>query len=143
VNVVMRWCSRRAKCRWCPDHIEKGQPMVSVVFWNKGDETKRTWNSYFKYHPQCFVDQGLDYLKRNPYSAPKRGRRSKLSETDRRRRFLLVRKFHALEQRKHKIVASYPDRVLVENRLEKQMIDIMLDVSKLGGVPKSWSTKFG
>jgi hypothetical protein len=137
----MRWCRKQATCKWCDKPIEIGTPLVAVFFWNKGNENSRRWNVTLYYHPQCWVDQGLDYLERNPFVPHRRGRVRTLSNEDARKRFLLVRRFHALEQRKRNIKAPYPDNLLVEERLTKQMVDVMLDVANLGGAPKSWSEK--
>ena len=139
--VMMRWCRKSAHCRWCEKDVEVGTPLVAVVFWNKGNENSRRWNVYLYYHPQCWVEQGLDYLNRNPFVPHVRGRKATLSEEDRRKRFLLVRRFHALGQRKNNIKAEFPDHLLREERLTKQMPDIILDVTNLGGVPKSWVEK--
>ena len=116
--------------------------MVAVYFWNKGSDNRR-WNTQICYHPDCWVGQGLDYLKRNPYVPVRVRDKLKLSVEDKRKRFLLVRRFHALEQRKSKVKADYPDKLLVEVRLTKQMADIMLDVARIGGIPKSWAEKLG
>ena len=140
-SVMMRWGRKQAQCKWCEQAVEVGNPIVSVVFWNKGNEDKRSWNKYLYYHPQCWVDQGLDYLNRNPYVPHVRGRKATLSKEDRRKRFLLVRRFNALVQRKGKIKAPYPDHLLIEERITKQMLDIIMDVTNLGGVPKSWVEK--
>lgn len=142
-NVTMRWCRKQAMCKWCPEPIEIGTPMVAVMFWNKGNPDSRRWNVQICYHPQCWIEQGLDYLNRNPFVPHKRGRKVTLSVEDRRKRYLLVRRFHALEQRIKNIKAPYPDDLLVESRLLKQMADIMLDVARVGGIPKSWAKRFG
>lgn len=139
-NVTMRWCRKQAACEWCPEPILIGTPMVAVFFWNKGSDNRR-WNTSKYYHPQCWVAQGLDYLNQNPFVPHRRGRVRTLSEEDSRKRYLLVRRFHALEQRKKNIKAPYPDNLLIEERLTKQMVDIMLDMINLGGVPKSWAEK--
>jgi len=141
-NVTMRWCQNRAECKWCQQYIEPGQPLVAVLFWNRGSDGRR-WNTQQCYHPQCWIEQGLDYLKRNPYVPYRQGRKgyTELSVEDKRKRFLLVRKFHALEQRRKNIRAEFPESLLVESMLTKQMAEIMLDVARLGGVPKSWVKK--
>lgn len=146
-NVTVRWCRKQpTTCKWCNQRIGNGTAMVVVYFWNKGNPENRSWNKQSCYHPQCWVEQGLDYLSRNPYVPPikgKRGRKSLLCEEDRRKRFLLVRRFHALEQRRKNIKATFPDNLLIEERLTKQMVDIMLDVALLGGIPKSWAERIG
>lgn len=117
--------------------------MVVVFFWNKGSEGRRSFNVKHYYHPPCWVEQGLDYLKMNPYIPHKRGPKPKLNEVDRRKRFLLVRRKNALEQRKRKLKAEYPDRLLMEARIDGQIMDILLEVVRLGGVPKTWVEKLG
>ncbi len=141
-NVTMRWCQRKATCRWCELPIVTGTAVVAVFFWNKGSGDRR-WNTQICYHPDCWVKQGLDYLDRNPYVPVRVRDKLKLSVEDKRKRFLLVRRFHALEQRKGNVKADYPDKLLVEVRLTKQMADIMLDVARIGGIPKSWAEKLG
>ena len=140
-NVTMVWCQKKATCRWCEQPIEVATPMVRVFFWNKGQEDNRRWNVQHCYHPECWIKQGLDYLNKNPY-VPK-NKRIMLSKEDARKRFLLVRKFHALVQRKDNIKSEYPDNILTEARITNQMVEIMLEMALLGGVPKSWAEKFG
>lgn len=139
-NVSMRWCGAPARCQECPDSIGEGEPVVVVFFWNKGSDNRK-WNRKFYYHPQCWVNQGLDYLRRNPYIHKKRGPKVTLSEEDRRQRYLLVRRFHALEQRKQKIKADYPDRLLIESRLDEQMLGLVIQMANYGGAPTTWLTK--
>jgi len=146
-NVVIRWCRKKAKCAYCEQDIEVGQPMVVVIFWNKGEEGNRKWNVHLYFHLErengqhCWVEQGKDFLKKNPFIPHARGRKSVLSAEDRRKRFLLVRRFNALYQRKQNILAGYPDRLLIEQGLNEQMVGITLDMINLGGVPKSWAEK--
>ena len=140
-NVTMRWCVKKSTCKWCDKYIDNGTPMVSVVFWNKGNIESRKWNSYSKYHPQCWIDQGLDYLRRNPYVPQHREKKPTLSEEDGRKRFLLIRKFNWLVQVKRNCNHNFPDSVLTNINLTQQMIDIMLEVAVIGGVPKGWAEK--
>ena len=130
-NVWMVWCHRTAKCKYCEEDIELATPMVVARFWNKGDENRRSWNISNYYHPLCWVDNGLDYLRMNPYSpnGKKRGPKVTLSDEDRRERFLLIRRYHGYKQR-----ISDKNR----ERLEVVMEDIMLQLLPLGGVPKGW-----
>lgn len=141
-NVIISWCRKQATCRWCDQPIKVGTPMVKVFFWNKGDDGSRRWNRSHYYHfPDCYSAQGLDYLNRNPYIPPDYGRKSKLSAEDRRKRFLLVRKFNELHQRKKRLGLAYPDDVAMEIQLSERMVEVMKEVAKLGGIPKSWTDK--
>lgn len=138
-NVTMRWCVKKSTCKWCVQPIDNGTPVVTVFFWNKGNPENRRWNRSYSYHPQCWVEQGLDYLSRNPYVPQHREKKPTLCEEDRRKRFLLIRRFHKAEQMRKG--GSFPDNLLAEARLTQQMIDIMLEVATLGGVPKSWAER--
>ena len=142
-NVTMKWCVKKSTCKWCEQPIDNGTPVVTVFFWNKGNEDSRKWNTKYSYHPQCWVAQGLDYLNRNPYVPQTRRKKPTLCEEDRRTRFLLVRKFHKAEQVRNinRDGGSYPDKLLAEIRLTQQMVDIMLEVATVGGVPKSWAER--
>lgn len=140
-NVTMRWCAKKSTCKWCGLSIEKGTPVISIFFWNKGNPDSRKWNTNYSYHPQCYIDQGMDYLNRNPYVSSYKGRRPVLSEEDRRKRFLLIRKFHALDQRRRNCNHSFPDSILTDIRLTEQMVEIMLELATVGGVPEAWAEK--
>lgn len=117
--------------------------MVNVFFWNKGSEDKRKWNVKIYYHPQCWIDQGLDYLKMNPYVPRTRWSgttRSKnpLTEEERKLRYKLLRRKASIDQRLRNLKADYPDRVLVEAKLNMDIANLMLEIAKVGGIPRKW-----
>ena len=137
-NVCMCWCHRTATCKWCDKPIEAGTPMVSVYFWNKGQEDKRKWNVRQFYHPQCWVDQGLDYLKMNPYVPYERHKKSTLTKKQKARRLILLNRKAALDQRKRNLKSTYPDRDLIEARINTQIAELMVEMTKVGGIPPKW-----
>ena len=141
-NVTITWCQRKAVCQWCEQPIEAGTALVKVFFWNKGDDGSRNWNTTQYYHfPACYSAQGLDYLSRNPYVAKHKGNVSKLSPEDRKKRYLLVRRFNELVQRKREIKLPYPNSVPLEMRLNDRMVEVMMEMASLGGIPKRWVEK--
>jgi len=137
-NVCINWCKRKATCKWCEQLIEAGGPMVTVFFWNKGADGHR-WNVKLYYHPQCWVKQGLDYLKMNPYVPYVRKRKLELSKEDSKYRYILLRRKAALDQRKRNLKTEFPDRVLMEARIDAKIAGIMIEIVKVGGVPKKWA----
>lgn len=146
-NVTIGWCRSKGKggaikCKWCELPIEIGTAMVRVFFWNKGNEEKRKWNVQHCYHfPDCYSKQGMAYLEKNPYIPHARGIIHKLDDLDKRKRFLLVRRFNELHQRKSNIKVAYPDNLPIEANLIERMAEVMKEVAGLGGVPKSWAEK--
>ncbi len=137
-NVFMYWCQHKAKCRWCEKDVVAGTPIIQVYYWNKGNEDNRKWNIKRFYHPQCYIDQGLDYLMMNPYVPYKRKPKSKLSEEDRKERYRLLRQKASIDQRKRNLKSDYPDRILDEARLDEQVSALMVKIATIGGVPKKW-----
>lgn len=137
-NVTMAWCQRTAVCAWCEKPITAGEPEVNVFFWNKGFDGNRSLNVKKHYHPDCWVSQGLDYLRRNPYSPYVRKRaRQDLSEEQKRKRFLLTRRYHKILQSKKALGDSLED-MSETIRLDMKITELMLEMNDVGGVPKKW-----
>jgi len=116
--------------------------MVAVFFWNRGNDGKR-WNYQYCFHPECWLKQGYDYLERNPYTpyihSGRQVVKARRTEEERRQRYLITRRFHSLVQRRSNL--SNGSKPLISLRLECQMADLILEMQKLGGVPKKWVEK--
>ena len=136
-NITMTWCNRIAKCEWCPENINAGEPLVTVFFWNKGSPEHKGFNVKKYYHPDCWVAQGLDYLKRNPYSPYIRKVKMELTPEQAEHRYVLLRRKAAIDQRIRKL-ADVPNRIMVEARLKEHITEIMLEIAPIGGIPKKW-----
>ena len=141
-NVFMYWCQHKAKCKWCEQTIEAGTPVIQVYFWNKGNEDKRTWNIKRFYHPQCYIEQGMDYLKMNPFVPYQRSTKSKgiakLNNGQRELRYKLLKRKASIDQRKRRLNGDYPDRVWEEAKLDLQISELMVEIASVGGIPKKW-----
>lgn len=138
-NVTMTWCQRQAKCSWCTDPIKLATPMVNVFYWNKGTPDHKGFNTRYYYHPDCWIEQGLDYLKRNPFVSAHQPRLP-LTDEQKKARNKLLNRWSSLNQQIRNIKVDYPERVLEEARLEKRKVDLMLEIAPLGGIPKKWLT---
>ena len=138
-NVSMSWCQRKARCKYCPNLIESGTPLVTVFYWNKGTPKHKGFNTKFYYHPDCWVKQGLDYLSKNPYVPVYRGAKPlPLTPEERAGRNILLRRKCSLEQRRRAIPANSPRQQLLEARLDTKVAELMLEIAPLGGIPKKW-----
>jgi len=116
--------------------------MVIKKLWRKGDETSRRINLLFYYHPECYMVEGLEYLQMNPYTPGlhKRGPKTTLTPDQQRQRKLILMRRASLIQRKKKLKVKYPDRLLFEAKIDQQLIDLMVEIAPLGGIPISWLT---
>lgn len=134
-NVFIYWCQHKAKCRWCEQDVVAGNPVVKVYYWNRGNEEKRGFNVSRYYHPQCWIDQGLDYLNRNPYVPYIRKRPSNnLTSGQKELRYKLLRRKASIDQRKRNLV----DSPLEAARLDEQISKLMVEIIPIGGIPKRW-----
>ena len=141
-NVCISWCQRQARCSYCPGNIEAGTPIVRVFWWSKGEEGKRKWNVKQYYHPQCWIEHGMEYLSKNPYVPYLRHKKSVLTARQQEKRKEILRKKASLEQRRRNLVSDYPDRLLVEARLDRQIAELMVAIAKVGGIPNNWTILF-
>jgi hypothetical protein len=140
-SVTMQWCRREAKCKWCDQPIETGTPMVTVFYWNRSPETHKRWNTSFYYHPQHWLDSGMDYLMLNPYSpGERRGPKPRLNLTaeERKSRLALLRKKATLDQRFRQVDPTRWDYIAATTRLKIKVLDCITLIAPLGGVPDGW-----
>lgn len=129
----MSWNRRQATCQYCHQLIEVSNPMVVCQHWNMGKRYRQF------YHIQCWVDNGMDYLRLNPYVAAARGRKHlQLSLEDRKRRRVMLVRHAALTQRIKKLKAKYPDSILPVLRVENKMIELAKEIEVVGGIPEKW-----
>ena len=133
MNVWMSWCRKRTECRYCNQLIDTATPVVVCRSWANGKKHE------LRYHPQCWLDNGIDYLRQNPYTAMPRGRKKlTMSEDDTKTRRTLLVRHAAVVQRISRVKAKYPDRLLPIARLEKRMKELAKEIEPFGGVPKKW-----
>jgi len=123
------------KCRYCEKEIKLATPMVI----GQTKNGNRTYRMYF--HPQCWIDNGLAYLSKNPYTPGVRGRKQlSLTPEDARKRYLLIRRYNTFKNRKSKL-KKFPDDMLRIIRLETGMDKIIEEIKNAGGVPTKWITE--
>lgn len=137
-NVTMRWCVNHATCAHCNTYVDSGTPLVTVFFWNRGGPDHKGYNVKKYYHPQCWIEQGLDYLEKNPYIRPPHKKKLVLEPEQAELRYKLLRRKASIDQRLRNMDVSYPDHLLIEARLKQQVVDIMMEIAVVGGIPKKW-----
>ena len=140
MDVWWTWNKRQADCCYCKQPITVATPMVVKKLCRKGDVDSRRINLTFYMHPECYMVEGFDYLLMNPYSSgvSRRGPKSVLTPEQRRQRRLILMRRASLVQRKKKLKTVYPDRLLLEAKLDEQLVDLMVEIAPVGGVPVSW-----
>ena len=117
--------------------------MVTVFFWNRGQDGRK-WNvkQYYhvksKYGQHCWEEQGLDFLKRNPYVPYIRKHSLDLSPEDKRRRLLILKRKAALDQDLGQLNVGKPDYAERVATIEAKKAGLILEIAKVGGAPPKW-----
>ena len=139
MDIWMTWAKRKTKCRYFEQPIITATPMVTGRLYRKA--AGKSISLRFYWHPQCWQEQGMNYLKLHPYTAIGRGRKKlALEPTANRERYLLLRRHAALTQRIWRVKESkgFPDNVLRIIRLETKQKELAAQIELVGGVPKKW-----
>lgn len=135
MDVWMQWNKQKGYCASCKELLTAGEAIVRGKLWQKGHHSY-----WFKWHPQCWITAGLEYLEVHPYAPPKRGgsRALKLAPETQRVRFLILCRHAAAMQRRKRLVAKMPASLPRLQHLEEFMQQLKLEIEAVGGAPKSW-----
>lgn len=137
-DVWFSWCKRRSKCNYCPDSILAGTPVVIVKHWRPNKHSY-----YFRFHPDCYIQQGVAYLAKHPYE-PYRANTGRpkleLSNSDSYARIKLLRHRAVVMYRRRQAIKLLPSEAAQEyiDSLDKVLDKITEDIQIYGGVPNSW-----
>jgi hypothetical protein len=144
MQVWMRICRRKATCKHCPKPILKGQPMVVCRYYKstrkkKGDPTNR-WAFTIRFHPECWIAQGLAALKEKPVVETRGRKKAPMTDEMRAARVKVLARRAAVVMR-IKLEVEKPDGERNVGRIIKyggQLNQLKEEIEPLGGVPKSW-----
>ena len=136
-NVTMTHCQRRAQCEYCPDLIDAGTPLVTVFFWNRGGPEHKGFNVKKYYHPDCWIAQGLNYLKNNPYVPYQRKKKMELTPEQSAQRYIILKRKAAIDQRKRNLEGR-ENNITAMVALDIKIADLIIEIAPLGGVPSRW-----
>src|SRR3989337_3508288 len=112
MDIWISWCKRDSKCRHCEETITPGTRVVIGKHWRPGKFT-----IMLRWHPQCWLQQGLNYLEKNPYTSHK----LQLDEEQSiRRHYLLVR--YATCKHRLQAAASVGGIRTIKSLIEKMQV---------------------
>ncbi len=130
MNVWIKVCAKQAICDWCKQPIENRH--YEVI----GEHLYGKWRIRRRWHPDCWIAQGISSLERNP-KVDNRGRnKMSISDTDRsERNKLLMRRAATLRQLTISIESGNAIRI---EFLGEKLNDLRNKIENLGGIPSSW-----
>ncbi len=131
------------KCSYCPVPIEVGEPVVvgRLPVNNNG----KFFYARKRWHPNCFVEQGLQWLSLHPGEPVTKGRPKSVTATlpvdDKLARLSLLRRHATTSQRlRREMEKEWPNYEVI-TRLTERLDKLRLEVELVGGAPKSWLPK--
>jgi len=128
MDIWITLCRKTAKCKYCPQHILKGNPMVKGRLWRSGK-----WTLNFYWHPNCWVEQGIAEMEKRPI-IESRGRKSlPITVEQRELRICLLKRRGSVIQRLKR--ETDPVKML---HLGEMLEDLKEEIKPLGGVPVGW-----
>ena len=129
MDVWIRWARRKAICKWCSEVITAGTPEVITKYWRPGK-----WSILTRYHAECWLKQGLDYLDKHPHIS----KRLAITDDQSKARLLLLRRWATCKCRLKKAIIVSNHKAI--ERLVSSMHTIVEEIDKVGGVPATWVT---
>jgi hypothetical protein len=130
----MRHARRDNKCFWCEEVILRFSPEVISRFrWRAGD---KTFTKFRRFHPNCWVEQGLEYLRKNPPVVRMGRPRLALNQEDRGKRLKILRRRAQLMYLFRN--ASESGKVIQAVEYYLKAYELIKEIEPLGGAPKSW-----
>jgi len=131
VNVWIAQCRKRTPCAFCGEDINCGEYMAVGVYYRGKWRHRKSW------HPQCWIDEGIDYAQRNP-KPETRGRKTlQLKDEDRKRRFRILARRASIIQRAK--IAYSKGNFNALAKYGEQLEQLKEEIKPLGGVPESWN----
>ena len=136
----MTYCRKRAKCLYCPKYIEKKQFMVVGKLWRDREGGTRKWSIKLYWHPQCWIKQAEEALKKQPVVETRGRKKLELSvEANVSRVKILMRRAAILQRIKVEVAKNNTSSVDKLIHLGEMLNKLKEEIMPLGGIPKSWT----
>lgn len=139
MHIRMAWCKRTATCAHCSEPIVKASAMVYGLTYRQVNDRK--WRLTYRWHPNCWIAQGMHYLIEHPYEPMTGGpgRPSmQLTDDQRTKRMKLLRRYGTIKRNLRRRLNSGQMHRLGD--YDQELSDLREAIQHVGGVPKSWTT---
>jgi hypothetical protein len=135
MDVWMSRAKKALKCTFCPEPFETGDAIVITKL--KVTNSRGTFTTVRRWHPQCWINQGLIYLEKHPTVDKPTGRpKLELDPEVKAERMKLLRR-HAQLMHFHRMAQDKGD-ILGAVNYYIRACELMPMMEECGGVPRSW-----
>ena len=136
MDIWVSWAKRKATCHYCSKPILARTPIIKGKMWKKM-ATATKWSIMFYWHPECWLNQAYAYLEQHPF-IPKRGRAKLVLDKDAKTKRLKLLRERARLIYRLKDIMLYGNNSDIEERILSRLLELVVEIEPLGGVPKSW-----
>lgn len=137
MDVWMTQARRISKCSYCPEPIRRLEP--EVIGKSRWKVAERTFTRINRWHPQCWITQGLSHIEAHPVIIRQGRPRLALEDGPAKRRLYLLRR-HAQWMHYYR-KAMDKGNLVYAIRCALRAQDIAEKIAPLGGIPISWRPK--
>lgn len=134
MDVWITQARRRSKCSYCPEPIR--QLDAEVIGRSRYTNSSHTFTRIRRWHPQCWVKQGLAHIEAHPIVIRQGRPRLGLNPEQAKERAMLLRR-HAQDMHYYR-KALADGKLLYAIRCYLRAQDLKERIEPLGGVPGSW-----
>lgn len=141
-HVWIRKCKKRSMCKHCSKPIVKDDYLVVCQMYRDnrtGEESKRKqWWFYRRFHPQCWIDQGIAAIEKIPTVESRGRKRTPMTDKMRDNRFKIMQRRASVMQRLKRATVELPydmDKII---HLGEILDGLKEEIKEQGGIPKSW-----
>lgn len=134
MDVWMTQARRISRCNYCPEPIR--QLEAEVIGQTKRQQNGRTFTRIRRWHPQCWITQGLAYIELHPVVIKQGRPRLGLAPDQRLTRLRLLRSHAQLMH--YSRVAWEQGNILRSVHCWLKATDLHKAMEEVGGIPRGW-----
>lgn len=139
MQVEVKVCRMRCKCKFCPEMIETGEVMVNTT-WTKKWPDGKMWIGRYHHHIKCWAEEQEIRARSRPVVETRGRNPSSLDPKTKSLREAVMRRRGAVIQRLKGEMSRPESEISFEHvsHLGDMLEKLKLEIEPLGGVPKSW-----
>ena len=141
-HVWIKKCKKQSVCKHCNKPIVKGSYLVMCQMYKERksneDSKKKAWWFFRRFHPQCWIDQGIAAVEKIPVVESRGRKRVPMTDNTRAARFKIMQRRASIMQRLKKSTLEVPYDIDKIIHLGQMIDELKAEIIEQGGLPKSW-----
>ena len=140
--VWIKKCKKQSICKHCGKPIVKGSYLVMCQMYRESKKEdnggKKNWWLFRRFHPQCWIDQGIAAVSKIPVVETRGRKRVPMTDGTKSARFKIMQRRASIMQRLKKATVEVPYDIDKIIHLGTMIDELKAEIIEQGGLPKSW-----